>query len=102
MRTPKLLASQARALRERLFELQGGLCYYCKVPMTRHFDASSHFFDTKRPLAPTDATLEHLVPRCEGGSNEIDNLAAACHACNNARGAAWPHLSTYGKKETTE
>lgn len=33
-----------------------------------------------------DATLEHLVPLCRGGSNRPDNLALACQTCNKTRG----------------
>jgi hypothetical protein len=32
------------------------------------------------------ATREHLTPRSFGGSDETDNLVAACEACNMARG----------------
>lgn len=36
-----------------------------------------------------EATLEHLVPICRGGSNRPDNLALACHECNKTRGHAF-------------
>jgi hypothetical protein len=28
------------------------------------------------------ATIEHVVPRCKGGSNDDDNLAVFCEPCN--------------------
>jgi 5-methylcytosine-specific restriction endonuclease McrA len=31
-------------------------------------------------------TLDHLVPRSEGGNNEGDNLATLCWDCNTSRG----------------
>ena len=31
-------------------------------------------------------SIEHLVPKSKGGSNELYNLAATCTACNNTRG----------------
>ena len=34
---------------------------------------------------PHMATKEHVKARCEGGSNEWLNLAAACLLCNNRR-----------------
>jgi hypothetical protein len=34
-----------------------------------------------------DVTLDHLVCRSHGGSNEADNLVTACRSCNSARGA---------------
>jgi 5-methylcytosine-specific restriction endonuclease McrA len=33
------------------------------------------------------ATIEHVIPKIAGGSNDWDNLAAACRMCNNARSA---------------
>jgi 5-methylcytosine-specific restriction endonuclease McrA len=40
----------------------------------------------KKPLSIEEATLEHLVPRCYGGTNELGNLTLACYECNNRRG----------------
>ena len=31
------------------------------------------------------ATLEHMVPRSQGGPNETWNLVMACHRCNTLR-----------------
>lgn len=31
------------------------------------------------------ATVEHLIPRSKGGTNEWKNLAACCHECNQLR-----------------
>lgn len=33
------------------------------------------------------ATVEHLKPRCEGGSNKLENITFACAACNSSRAA---------------
>ncbi|MDN4590254.1 hypothetical protein DBA29_17325 [Xenophilus aerolatus] len=56
---------------------QRGLCIYCCRPMGR------------------DATAEHLRPRCSGGTDRRSNIAAACHACNQARHSRsdWASLS---------
>lgn len=32
-----------------------------------------------------EVTLDHLIPRCEYGSNDTTNLVTACHACNVTR-----------------
>lgn len=34
------------------------------------------------------ATVDHVVPLHAGGSNELDNLVAACWKCNQDRNAA--------------
>lgn len=31
-------------------------------------------------------TLDHLIPRSEGGTNDAQNLVTACHRCNSVRG----------------
>lgn len=36
-----------------------------------------------KQLGPTFPTVEHIVPRCMGGSSNIDNLTLYCHRCNN-------------------
>jgi 5-methylcytosine-specific restriction endonuclease McrA len=35
--------------------------------------------------APTDITLDHIVPKSDGGSNAETNLVTACRACNCSR-----------------
>lgn len=47
-------------------------CEYCR----RHQEDS--------PLAPLQ--VEHVIPRKHGGSDDIDNLAAACIDCNLRKG----------------
>jgi len=32
------------------------------------------------------ATLEHIVPRCHGGDDDVENLALACARCNHLKG----------------
>lgn len=57
-------------LRHFLFHAQGGVCFFCEQP-----------FSMVRP-----ATIEHLVPRSLGGTNERDNLALTHSKCNSLRG----------------
>jgi hypothetical protein len=35
--------------------------------------------------AATDVTLDHLLPRSAGGSNDATNLVTACRSCNCSR-----------------
>ena len=39
------------------------------------------------PLDGRGLTLDHVVPRCKGGSDRADNLVTACVRCNSARQA---------------
>lgn len=34
----------------------------------------------------SDLTIEHLVPLCLGGTNELSNVDLACGPCNQSRG----------------
>ena len=43
-------------------------CFWCKVELTFK-----------------QATVEHVIPRSEGGTNDVENLAIACGCCNQGR-----------------
>ena len=53
---------------------QGNKCFYCEVTMTAVGNKE-----------PTACTAEHLVPRSQGGTNDLHNIVAACLCCNTAR-----------------
>ncbi len=38
-----------------------------------------------------EATLEHIIPRTRGGTNELGNLAVACARCNREKGKRHDH-----------
>jgi 5-methylcytosine-specific restriction endonuclease McrA len=58
-----------RATRFAIFERDGFRCKYCGV----------------RPGTGNDIKLEldHMVPICEGGTNDPGNLVTACNVCNS-------------------
>ena len=60
-------------LRERLAEAQNWRCCYCPVRMMGNGS------DDDAP------TFEHIVQRCNGGTEDLDNIAIACRRCNNVR-----------------
>jgi 5-methylcytosine-specific restriction endonuclease McrA len=46
---------------------------------------------------PRELTLDHLKPRCRGGSNDEKNLVLACVRCNSARQERpWTQYATGG------
>lgn len=56
-----------------------------------------------RHAAPADVTLDHLLPRSAGGSNEATNLVTACRSCNSARGAKpWLDYASGGARDRIE
>ena len=79
-------SKRRRFVRHRLRAAQGGKCCYCGVRMT----------EPQMPAIPTSETIEHLQRRSDGGDDGLHNLALACFACNNERGAMnWLVYATY-------
>jgi len=52
-----------------ILERDGYICQYCGSP-AEHVD--------------------HVIPRCQGGTNEPDNLVASCASCNLSKGGRTP------------
>jgi hypothetical protein len=65
---PIIMANTAK-----LLILQGGRCFYCR-----------------EPLALEDATLEHVIPKAQGGDASEANTVACCAAMNHLLGNATP------------
>lgn len=54
--------------RRNLFDRDGWLCHYCGERVTEK-----------------NATLDHYVPVCQGGTSEPDNLFTSCLLCNSVK-----------------
>ena len=59
--------------RDAIFRQDGYRCAYCLLDLT------------KQPRLLW--TVDHVVPRRDGGTNAITNLITACFYCNSRRGA---------------
>ena len=55
-------------LRHTVEQRAKGCCEYCQSPAK---------YSTQR------FSLEHIIPRSQGGTTSLDNLALACQGCNN-------------------
>lgn len=55
---------------DRLMFSQGGLCFFCNMPLPK-----------------SEASVEHLVPSARAGSNSDDNCVACCKAINGLFGS---------------
>ena len=67
---------------KRLFAQQGGLCHYCKEPMTLE-RPTRH-----KKVADNMATIEHLEDRYDPNRGKFAGQkrhVVACHKCNNGR-----------------
>lgn len=65
-------------IKEYLLEKYNHKCIYCQWGQEKK--NKSHY--NKLLVLET----EHIIPRSKGGSDRIDNLALACHSCNQKRG----------------
>ena len=55
-------------LRQQVSVRAGGCCEYCR--------SQAHY-------ATQSFSVEHILPRVQGGATTLDNLALACQGCNN-------------------
>lgn len=56
-------------IRTEVYIRSKGICHLCDLPLTRF-----------------EMTVDHKIPRIHGGTDDIDNLAAAHESCNIRRG----------------
>lgn len=66
---------KAKDKRQFFLERQDYKCAYCECKLDLVGDN-----ETRR------ATLDHVIPRSEGGPNHESNLVVACGPCNQAKG----------------
>lgn len=55
--------------KEALYLVQQGKCFYCM-----------------NQISFSEATIDHIKPKCSGGNNDVTNLAVACERCNSTKG----------------
>lgn len=73
-------ARKLRRLRNKLWADNNGCCHYCQK-MT-FLPAQVHDSQNKHNLA----TLDHIIVRARGGTDDLENLVLACYECNQYRG----------------
>jgi ribosomal protein L33 len=56
------------AVRKKVEEQAKNLCEYCL---------------SRQDYSPQPFSIDHIYPKSKKGSDELDNLALACQACNN-------------------
>jgi 5-methylcytosine-specific restriction endonuclease McrA len=69
----KVIKPQVRLTRRNLYARDKNNCQYCG----KRFSSS-------------DLTLDHIVPRVQGGGNSWTNLVCACLKCNTKKGGRTP------------
>lgn len=66
---------------KRLWLAQDGKCHYCKRDCWQGASEDDAKFGRERR-----ATLDHVIPQSQGGTDALRNLVMACYSCNSARG----------------
>lgn len=69
-----MIAKKKAAKKRTLAKEQGWRCRYCGKPLTQQ-----------------NATLDHVVPKCAGGTWANRNLVLACWHCNQKKASKLPH-----------
>lgn len=75
----RLLAARAKK-RKLLWERDGGKCHFCLQPTVLPVQGLDKQYSGKM------ATLDHIIPQSEGGTDKLTNLVLACANCNQNRG----------------
>ncbi|MCC6954518.1 MAG: HNH endonuclease [Deltaproteobacteria bacterium] len=73
LRYVKLARRKPPLTRINLLARDGFSCQYCG-----------------RHLSNSDATMDHVLPRSQGGTTHWFNVVAACHPCNRRKGGRTP------------
>ena len=55
-------------------------CAYCGKKLRQRNDSGNTYYTCD------DATIDHIVLRSKGGSNNLDNLLPCCRSCNTSKG----------------
>ena len=66
------MSSVPELLRQQLFKEADYRCEYCR---------------TSHRLVGMPPVIDHITPQAAGGSDERENLAAACYRCNEFKGS---------------
>lgn len=51
------------------------------------FDYYYYCYLCGKAMAPSETTLDHLIPRSRGGTNDFSNLKPCCYLCNSRKGS---------------
>lgn len=82
-----------KSKRLQILERDGFCCYICNRKL---FTGKYKDQPLPRLHRKHRATLDHYIPKCAGGTNDMENLRACCSKCNNRKGAKMPKAVKVG------
>lgn len=56
-----------------------------KTKRLNMFMENNECFWCKKVLKYSETTIEHMIPKSRGGTNNVSNLKLACRTCNSTR-----------------
>lgn len=65
--------ARSRSMRQMAWQKCEGICFLCGLSMLPEAE-NGH---------PLGYTLEHIIPKAKGGTNDLDNLTGSHQYCNN-------------------
>lgn len=73
------------SMRRRVFREDGFVCALCKVSgFERRFPKGGYGYYTDTP--GLYLSIDHIIPKSRGGTNERGNLRVLCTSCNTKKG----------------
>lgn len=99
-------AEKQRRIMRQIAETTGWVCHYCGDQMPTFeevrelftirqcWDEESRSWGTETVTTPTGPfypTLDHKIPRAQGGSNAPENLVLCCFRCNAKKGSRYTY-----------
>lgn len=75
---------KAKRLAAAVMAEYGNVCHLCQQPISKPFGYHTSNL-TSRP-DPDSFSVDHVLPRSKGGSDELENLRPAHYRCNLKRG----------------
>lgn len=85
---PRIYSAALRGtLRRVLVQQQKNKCYWCGCGISIWWRKNPD--NRLKRIRVTNAEIDHIIPRCAGGSNDVSNLCASCQNCNRTRGTLY-------------
>lgn len=76
---------------EALRQRDGNACAYCEIDLLTYAEVYERMqepdTELRQEIFGMMATVDHVIPRSNGGSDDLNNLALCCMKCNVEKGA---------------